>query len=144
MSVDIGRVGYNRKCALEERRRQGVLLYYQGITQKEIAAMLGVTQGAVSRWVNTAKTGGLDALCMREPSGAPSKLSFEQLQLLPTLLARNPAKYGFARTRWTRGMVSELIWHTFGVLYSDENISYVLRKIGWKSAPLRRYEPRRL
>lgn len=105
--------------------------------------MLGVTQGAVSRWVTAAKTGGLDALRRREPSGAPSKLSFEQLQLLPALLARGPEKYGFARTRWTRGMVSELIWSAFGVLYSDENVSYVLRKIGWKEAPLRRYEHRR-
>lgn len=125
------------KRALEARRRYGVLLCQQGHTQREVAALLGVTQGAVSRWVTTAKTGGSAALVTRSPSGAPSKLSPEQLQLLPTLLAQGPERHGFARARWTRHMVAEIIYSTFGVVYSDENISYILRKIGWEAAPLR-------
>lgn len=122
---------------LESRRRRALALHRQGLKQVDIAGRLGVTQGAVSRWLRMVREGGEQALCIRKPQGVPSRLPPEKQRQIPALLARGPATYGFDDNRWTRSRIGEVIRREFGVSYSDENVSYVLRKLGWKDEPLR-------
>ena len=45
-----------------------------GWKQKDSAAALGVTEGAVSQWLRRARAGGPGALCKRSSPGAPRRL----------------------------------------------------------------------
>jgi transposase len=123
---------------LEKRRWQALALHRKGLKQVAIARKLGVTQGAVSRWLRMAREGGAEALRIKKPTGIPPRLPLEKQKQLPVLLARGPRKYGFADKRWTRSRIGDVIRREFGVSYSDENVSYILRKIGWKARPLQR------
>ena len=78
----------------EGRRLRAWELYQQGWKQKDIAAALGVTEGAVSQWISRGKSLGAEALRHRPSPGAPPKLRPEQLAQLPSLLARG-AEQGF-------------------------------------------------
>lgn len=111
--------------------------------QVAIASKLGVTQGAISRWLRMAREGGDQALRIKKPTGIPPRLPKEKQKQLPALLARGPQTYGFGDKRWTRSRIGDVIRREFGVSYSDENVSYILRKIGWKAKPLRRSKPGR-
>ena len=50
-------------------------LHEQGWKQKDIAAALGVSEGAVSQWFKKAKTQGVEALRHQPAPGATPKLA---------------------------------------------------------------------
>jgi len=80
----------------EERRKRAWALKQQGWRQKDIAAALGVSEGAVSQWLKRACEGcGVEALTRRPPPGATSRLSHEQQAQLPALLAAGAEAHGF-------------------------------------------------
>ncbi len=123
----------------EGRRLRAYELSQQGWSQKAIAEALGVTKGAVSKWMKRAREGGGEALRHQPPPGASSKLSAAQLAALPGLLVKGAEAYGYRGAVWTRARVRQLIENEFGVSYHLDHMSYLLDKIGWtRQTPRRR------
>ena len=127
----------------EARRLQAWHLKQQGWSQRQIAAALGVSEGAVSQWMARAGDGGPEALRHRPPPGAPRRLSAEQLARLPTLLQRGPTAYGLRGELWTRTRVAVIIRVEFGVSYHPRHVGRLLKAIGWSpQKPARRARQR--
>jgi len=63
----------------EGRRFRAWDLAQQGWKQQDIAAAVGVTQGAVSQWLTRARAGGQAALRRQPPAGRQPKLTPAQL-----------------------------------------------------------------
>lgn len=112
-------------------RRRAWTLHQQGWTQRQIAAALGVTQGAVSRWLQRARTAGLEALRTHPPPGAPPRLTPEQLSHLRALLAQGAEAFGFRGAVWTRRRVAQLIREQFGVSYHPTHVGRLLQHLEW-------------
>jgi transposase len=119
----------------EERRKRAWALKHKGWPQKQIATALGVSEGAVSQWLRRAREGGgVEALTRRPPPGMTPRLSEEQRAQrpqLPRLLARGAPAYGFAGDVWTAKRVAVVIERTFGVRYSRDHVSRIMRACGW-------------
>ena len=115
----------------EGRRLRAWELHQQGWTQTQIAAALGVTQGAVSRWIARATDGGIDALHTRKPPGAVPRLSAEQRAQLLVLLKDGAESHGFVGDVWTQARIAKVIQRTFGVTYHRDHIGRMLRDLGW-------------
>src|SRR5687767_8008132 len=115
----------------EGRRLRAWDLHEQGWPQKQIAAALGVSQGAVSQWIARGRAGGADALRNRSRPGAIPKLTQAQREQLPVLLKRGAQAYGFVGDVWTQARVASLIKREFGVSYHVDHIGRLLRSIGW-------------
>lgn len=115
----------------EGRRLRAWELYQQGWPQKQIAAALGVSKGAVSQWIARGKDGGVDGLRNRPRSGATPKLTQQQRERLPDLLRRGAQAYGFVGDVWTQERIASLIKREFGVSYHVDHIGRLLRSIGW-------------
>jgi transposase len=113
----------------EYRRLRAWQLYQHNWKQKDIAAALGVTEGAVSQWIKQARTGGGDALRHQPPPGPQPKLTEEQRTQLPDLLAKGAEHYGFRGDVWTTARVAALIKHQFGVSSHPTHGSRLLRSI---------------
>lgn len=104
-------------------------LQEQGWKQKDIAAALGVSEGAVSQWFKKAKEQGAQALRHQPPPGAQPKLSPEQRAQLPVLLAKGAEAFGFRGQVWTTERVAQMIQQQFGVSYHPAHCSRLLRSI---------------
>ena len=115
----------------EARRLRAWELVQQGWKQKDVAAALGVTKGAVSQWVSQARQGGVAALRQRKHPGGRPKLNDGQRGQLPGLLARGPGAYGFSGEVWTRGRVAQVIEREFGVSYDTSQVGRILKGCGW-------------
>ena len=124
----------------EERRKRAWALKQQGWLQKDIAAALGVSAGAVSQWLKRAReVGGVAALARRPPPGRTPRLSQAQRTQLPALLAREAEAHGFRGDVWTATRVAEVIRRTFGVRYHRDHVSRLLRQLGWsRQRPIQR------
>src|SRR5207247_11098857 len=62
----------------EERRKRAWKLKEDGWSQQDIAAALGVSEGAVSQWIKRAREGGMAALQAHPPKGVSPRLTAEQ------------------------------------------------------------------
>src|SRR3954447_9379344 len=123
----------------EGRRLRAWDLHLMGWTQSQIAEALGVTQGAVSRWLKRATLGGVEALRTQPPPSRPSLLRPAQLAQLEKLLQQGAEAIGFRGALWTRRRVARLIHDQFGVSYHPGHVSRLLKQIGWTpQRPLQR------
>jgi transposase len=127
----------------EARRVQAWRLKQKGWSQRQIAAVLGVSEGAVSQWMTRVRAAGPEALRRRPPPGARRRLSAEQLARLPALLHRGPAAYGFRGELWTRTRIAAVIRLEFGVSYHPRHVGRLLDAIRWSpQQPARRARQR--
>jgi len=115
----------------EGRRLRAWELKQQGWKQKDIAAALGVTEGAVSQWIKRARQGGPEALRRRKAPGGRPKLTAAQKRRLLELLARGAEAYQFRGDVWTTHRVARVIRQAFGVRYHPAHMSKLLRACGW-------------
>src|SRR5262245_42692023 len=116
----------------EERRKRAWALKQEGWPQKQIAAALGVSEGAVSQWLKRAREGGgVAALAHQPPPGMTPRLSAEQRAQLPALLSRGAPAHGFTGDVWTAKRVAAVIERRFGVRYHPDHVSRLLRACGW-------------
>jgi transposase len=127
----------------EGRRLRAWALKQAGWTQQAIATALGVTAGAVSQWMRRGREGGVDALRRRVAPGPSPKLTDEQRDQLPALLARGAEDFGFRGEVWTAKRVTTLIRREFGVRYHPNHVGKLLRAAGWSpQKPLQRASQR--
>src|SRR5262245_7616314 len=116
----------------EGRRLRAWELHQQGWKQKDIAAALGVTPGAVSQWLKRAREeGGIVALRRRPIPGPKPRLTPEQRAKLPELLAHGAEAFGFRGQVWTHPRVAALIEQQFGVRYHPTHAGRLLQELGW-------------
>src|SRR5215217_7053190 len=93
----------------EGRRLRAWELHQLGWTQTPIAQALGVSQAAVSQWLQRAQVAGLPALHTHPAPGPRPLLSPAQLDQLPCLLACGAEAFGFLGAVWSRRRVAQLI-----------------------------------
>jgi transposase len=118
-------------------------LNQQGWKQRDIAAALGASKGAVSQWLTAARHGGREALLTRPGRGIKPKLAPEQIRLIPDFLWHGAEAYGFRGEVWTCDRVAEVIREEFAVSYSKSPVSRLLKRLGWTpQVPLTRAIPR--
>ncbi len=103
----------------------------QGWGQSQIAAKLGVTPSAVSKWVRAREAGGDEALEAKPHPGPKPKLNGRQVVRLEKLLLQGPRKHGYTTELWTLPRVTELIERRFDVTYDPSGVWHLLQRMGW-------------
>jgi transposase len=127
----------------EGRRLRAWELKQQGWKQADIAAALGVTEGAISQWCKRAREGGPEALRHRPPPGPTPRLSAGQRAALLEILARGAEAWQWRGDLWTTKRVAGVIRAEFGVSYHPARVSRLLRECGWSAQkPIRRASQR--
>jgi transposase len=116
---------------LEGRRLRALTLHEAGWKAIRIAEALGVTRGAVSQWLKAAREGGHDALRHRPRAGRQPRLTAEQREQLPALLAKGAEVHGFLGEVWTTARVALVIEQAFGVRHHPAHVSRILAAIHW-------------
>ena len=115
----------------------------QGWSQRQIAAALGVSEGAVSQWMARAREGGPEALRQRPRPGAPRRLTTEQLARLPALLHQGAEASGFRGQVWTCGRIAAVIRLECGISSHPVPVGRLCQAIGWSpQQPARRARQR--
>jgi transposase len=111
----------------EYRREQAWALKQQGWKQKDIAAALGVSEGAVSQWMVRGRLGELAA---RPAPGKRPKLSQADKAALVEVVQAGAVAAGFEGEVWTQGRIRQVIAERFGVRYSERHVGRLLRQLG--------------
>lgn len=115
----------------EALRRRCVELHEAGWKQLAIAQAFGLTQPWVSRTLKKYQQQGATALQEGKRTGAPARLSDQQVSQLVTALNKGATAHGFSGAVWTRSRINEVIKTLFGVSYDPSQVGRILKKVGW-------------
>jgi transposase len=114
-----------------------------GLSEAQIADLLGVTRETVSRWWSAYAHNGAAALPHQRtgrPTGSGRTLSAEQGARLQAILdAQSPEAVGIAAPLWTRRAVRDLIRQECGVLMPLRTVGAYLRRWGYTAKRPRRH-----
>ena len=115
----------------EFRRLRAWEMKQQSWVQQDIADALGVSKGAVSQWLHTARDRGVDALRSHPGPGHPGSLTPAQKCRIPEFLSHGAEAYGFRGDVWTCARIVEVVKWEFGVSYHKDHVSRLLKELGW-------------
>jgi transposase len=117
---------------LQELRLRGLRGCEMGLSQSDVAEMLGVARETVSRWWSAYQAHGLDGLPDERtgrPLGSGRTLTDEQGEHIQQLLdANSPAKLGIQAPLWSRGAVRDLIHKEYGVWVPVRTVGQYLKR----------------
>ncbi|HOC54713.1 MAG TPA: IS630 family transposase [Verrucomicrobiota bacterium] len=102
-----------------------------GLSQRDIAFVLDVSEAMVSEWITDARRESHERLRSTPHLGRPPKLTEEQQQLIPDFLWHGAEAYGFRGEVWTGPRVRKVLAEEFGVWYSPRQVERLLQKLGW-------------
>ncbi len=114
----------------EGRRLRAWELHQQGWKQKDIAAALGVTPGAVSQSVKRGKDGGVPNLRRRAVPGSVPRLNGDHRDQLREALAKGAPAFGFIGDVWTTKRSAALIKELFSVSSHPAHVSRIVGRLG--------------
>jgi transposase len=121
--------------AQEEIRMRAVSMVRGGMTQTEVARLLGVTRQHVCAWCKRYDAGGVNALKKQKRGirfGMNRKLTPEQeSDIQKTLVDKTPDQLKMKFVLWTREAVRELIEQRYGVEYAMQSLSVLLKRWGF-------------
>ncbi len=120
-----------KQADYETLRRRCVELKQAGWKQADIARAFGLTAGWVSQTLKTYREQGEAGLTTGKRTGAPSRLTADQLDQLTKELAKGAEQHGFSGQVWTRPRINGVINKLFGVSYDPSQIGRLLKKVGW-------------
>jgi transposase len=125
----------------EKARQAGNLLRCQKINSifafsdnysiSTIAAILNVGISSVYAWIKAFIQKGVSGLQESYSPGRPPKLTKTERKRLAKLIEAGPESCGFISSCWRSPMLQELILKEFGVLFSVNYISELLKNMGF-------------
>lgn len=115
----------------EAFRKRCVEMKEAGWRQKDISVALGLTEGWVSQTLKKYRDSGTQGLLARKATGAPPRLTADQLEKLVEELKLGAQHHGFSGEVWTRQRVNTVIERLFGVSYDPTQVGRILKKLGW-------------
>ena len=113
------------------RRRAWELSHDIGLSQRDIALVLDVTEASVSKWLTAARCRGAHVLAAKPHPGRPAQLSPDQQRLIPDFLWHGAEAYGFRGELWTGPRVRKVLAEEFGFWYSLRQVERILKHLGW-------------
>jgi len=119
--------------AQEHLRQLAVKAVLDGIKQKEIAQLLGVTPQTISKWMKAYRLQGQGALKSKQkgrPQGGKLK-PWQAAQIAKTVIDHHPEQLKLPFYLWTREAVALLIKRRFGIQLSVWTVGRYLKRWGF-------------
>ena len=123
---------------MEQRRLEGAQDLQNGLTQSCVARKFGVSRTTASRWNRALRQNGTEALRKRRATGRPSRLTAEQLRMIPHLVGEGAIVHGFPDSRWTTARLASVIELRFGVHYDHDHVGRLMHKLGIRETRTRK------
>ena len=122
------------RAELEARRRRAVaMVLEEGKSGREVARLVGVASGSVSRWLRMLEQKGDEGLDSKPHPGSKPRLSQQEHARLAELLLKGPRAHGCSTDLWTLARVAEVIEEHFDVRYHPCHVWKVLGRMGWSA-----------
>jgi transposase len=119
------------KEQLEARRKNAVEMVKNGMLVSEVAELVGVHAGSVSRWMQMSEQDEEKGLNSKKHPGGKPRLANTNWEKIAELLLQGPGHHGYHTELWTLQRVAVVIQKHFGIKYHPATVWRLLQKMGW-------------
>jgi len=120
-----------------DKRLHAIQLRGEGYKNPAIAAKLDTVPKVVSRWVSAYCNGGIDALLIKQSSGRPRQMGYEEESLFLESYKKQAEQGHIIEVSAIRAAYEEKVGHPIG----GSQIYYVLKRHGWRKVMPRSKHP---
>jgi transposase len=113
------------------KRLSALLWFAEDVPVRCIAQRVGVSHTTIYAWIAAFLVDSWASLHPRTSPGRPARLTKSQQQRLGELVRAGPEAAGYATGCWTTILIQDLILREFGVAYSHQYLSELLRNLGF-------------
>jgi len=113
------------------KRAKAVRGYVEGGKVIALAKELGITRGAINRWLQWYEAGGAEGLRTNPIPGSEPRLTEDQRSELSAMIDAGPQAAGYTSGMWTGPMVGDWIRRRFGVSYHNHYVPELLHQLGF-------------
>jgi transposase len=113
------------------KRIMAILAVVNGNRYSDISSILKVCEESIRLWVIKFLLKGPEGLKSRKIPGKPPKLTKSQKKELDKIITEGPTAAGFPGACWRSPMIQNLIYERYGVSYSVNYISQLLKNMGF-------------
>ena len=113
------------------KRMMAILAVADGYVSAELATLLHVAEESIRLWTKAFVLHGADGLRSTKSPGRPPKLTKSQKRALERMISEGPSAAGYPGACWRTPMIQHLIYEGFGVLYSVNYLSQLLKNMGF-------------
>jgi transposase len=113
------------------KRIQALLMVEEGWTVAEVSELIGLSGQGIRNYLHAFLRDGIATLVYRRPPGRPARLSQRQRRELAALVEAGPETAGYDWGCWTTGLIQDLIYRRFGVVYSPQYVAELLHNMGF-------------
>src|SRR6516225_786763 len=121
----------------QARRLLALAAIYEGGSRTAGAKIGGVTLQIVRDWVLKFNAHGPDGLIDRKPPGQAPRLNGAHRAALAAIIESGPIPAVHGVVRWRIVDLCQWIWEEFRVVVSQQTLSRVLRKMGYRKLSAR-------
>ena len=121
----------------QARRLLALAAIYDGATRTEAAKIGGVGLQVVRDWVVKFNAQGPDGLIDRKAPGQPPRLNDAHRAALAAIIESGPIPAIYGIVRWRIVDLRQWIFEEFRVVVSEQTLSRVLRKMGYRKLSAR-------
>jgi transposase len=115
--------------AHQQRRAEALTLYGMGLSPAEIAQAQGMHLNTIYKDLRAFEEFGLKAIEQLQPSGAPSRITAEQIEQIAKIAEQSPQEAGLPYGRWTlRKLSAYLIKKRIVKTIGRERLRQLLKK----------------
>lgn len=112
-------------------RVSAIRAHKSGLSVNDIANMLGLHRGSVSRWITNYKRGGAKALRSKKSSGRPKKIDCNEfIPKLKKIVSKSATSFGFENSLWNCTRLTEVITRDLGYKISLTTVWRSLKAVG--------------
>jgi len=123
------------KDARDALRRRGIHILKKGLTQVEVADILGVRISTVCKWNQAYQANGLKGISEKtrgRKEGLKRTLSYEQeKEIQRDIIDRHPEQLKLSFALWTRAAVCELIYTKYRIRMPIRTVGEYLKRWGF-------------
>lgn len=118
--------------ALQAMRQQAVKASRNGMGVKEIAAVLGMNERTIFKWLAQFATGGQNALLAKPIPGRKPLIGPVEMRWIANAVKDNtPLQFKFEFGLWTLKLIGALIHREFGKKLSDGSVGRIMKLLGF-------------
>jgi transposase len=115
-----------------DHRLHGILLVAQGMSCREVAALLGDAHSTVANWVRRYDEEGLAGLAEGDRTGRPKRLTEEHLTQIAAALRQPPKDFGFASNLWDGKTLAVFIRRQWQIDLGVRQCQRLFRQLGFR------------
>lgn len=114
----------------EYRRCLAILLRARGMSNQDVAAMMGVTKRSLERWIRAYRACGITGLRRKPRPRSRPRITQDQRKIMSEIALKSPRAFGYLKNEWSVRLLARHLTRMLGIKIGKSHVWNILHELG--------------